>query len=93
MNNNENINELQHVKGAGIRVKLHLSDVKSESFLTDIPFIPRKGDLMDVENMIDSKNYTDKELDEIYDLSWSVWYVNFGKDTDGYFAEIVCRGV
>ena len=89
----KNGNELYPVLSTGIRVKLDLADVKSESFLTDIPFVPRKGDLIDAENMIDEKNYTSEELDKIYSLAWSVWYVNWGKDKDGYFAEIVCQGV
>jgi len=77
---------------AGLRVKLHLAGIKPDSFLTNIPFVPRAGDLIEAENMIDEKNYTDDELDKIHTLSWSVWYVNWGKDKDGYFAEIVCEG-
>ena len=78
---------------AGLRVKLHLADVNSNSFvIPDFHFVPRKYDLIDVGNLIDEKNYSDEELDKIYSLSWSVWYVNWGKDDFGFFAEIVCEG-
>jgi len=43
-------------------------------------------------NLITKDNYTEKEIEKIHRLSWSVWYVNWGKDKDGYFAEIVCEG-
>lgn len=75
-----------------IRVKLQLSTVNSDSFLSDVPFIPRAGDLIEAVNIIDKKNYTDDELNKIHSLCWSVWYINWGKDKDGYFAEIVCEG-
>ena len=78
---------------AGLRVKLHLAEVNSNSFfIQPMPVIPRKGDLLDVCNMFDEKNYTELEIQKIYDYSWSVWYVNWGKDKEGYFAEIVCEG-
>lgn len=91
--NHENGNDANRLLAAGLRVKLHLADVNSNSFI--IPgfhFIPRRGDLIDAENLIDEKNYSDEELGKIYSLCWSVWYVNWGKDEFGFFAEIVCEG-
>ena len=89
----ENGNDSNSVFYANLRVKLHLSDVNSNSFIIpDFHFVPRKGDLIDAENLIDEKNYSDEELDKIYSLSWSVWFVNWGKDDFGFFAEIVCEG-
>jgi hypothetical protein len=78
---------------AGLRVKLHLADVNSNSFvIPNFHFVPRKDVLIDAGRLIDEKNYSDEELDKIYSLSWSVWYVNWGKDEFGFFAEIVCEG-
>jgi len=90
---NGNGNNADRLLAAGLRVKLHLADVNLNSFvIPDFHFVPRKDDLIDVENLIDKKNYSEEELDKIYSLSWSVWYVNWGKDEFGFFAEIVCEG-
>lgn len=89
----ENKTSTNHLLAAGLRVKLHLADVNSNSFvIPNFHFVPRKGDFINVKNLIDKKNYSDEELDEIHSLSWSVWYVNWGKDDFGFFAEIVCAG-
>jgi len=78
---------------AGLRVKLTLTGVNGNSFfIQPMPIIPRKGELLDVVNMFDEKNYTELEIQEIYDYIWRVWYVNWDKDKEGYFAEIVCEG-
>jgi hypothetical protein len=78
---------------AALRVKLLLANVNSNSFvIPEFHFVPRKNDLIDVLSLIDEKNYSDEELDKIYSLSWSVWYVNWGKDEFGFFAQIVCEG-
>lgn len=86
-------NDANRLLAAGLRVKLRLVGVDSNSFvIPNFHFVPRNGDLIDVENLIDEKNYSDEELYKIYSLSWSVWYVNWGKDEFGFFAEIVCEG-
>ena len=91
--NHENGNDANRLLAAGLRVKLHLADVNSNSFLIpNFHFVPRKDDLINVADLIDEKNYSEEELDEIYSLAWSVWYVNWGKDEFGFFAEIVCEG-
>ena len=91
--NHENGNDANRLLAAGLRVKLHLADVNSNSFvIPNFNFVPRKNDLIDAENLIDEKNYSEEEIDKIYSLSWSVWYVNWGKDEFGFFAEIVCEG-
>ena len=93
LTNHENGNNANRLSASGLRVKLNLADVNPNSFvIPDFHFVPRKYDLIDVENLIDEKNYSDEELDKIYSLSWSVWYVNWGKDEFGFFAEIVCEG-
>jgi choline kinase len=85
--------ELRAPDIAGLRVKLRLAGVNSNSFIIpDFYFVPREGDLIDVENLIDEKNYSDEELHKIYSLLWSVWYVKWGKDEFGFFAEIGCEG-
>lgn len=77
----------------GLRVKLHFAYTTLNSFLLPgFHFLPRKGDLIDLGSLIDEKNYSDEELDEIYSLSWSVLCVNWGKDKFGVFAEITCEG-
>ena len=97
MNKQSNTTETEidanRVLAAGLRVKLHLADVNSNSFvIPNFHFVPRKDDLIDVEKLIDEKNYSTEELYKIYGLSWSVWYVNWSKDEFGFFAEIVCEG-
>lgn len=74
------------------RVKLQLEDIKSESILLDIPFIPRKGDFIDVQSIINENNYTDDELDKIGILIYHVAYVTWTKDKHGYLVEIMCDG-
>lgn len=91
--NHENGNDANCLLAAGLRVKLHLADVNPIPFeIPNFHFVPRKDDLIDVGSLIDENNYSDEELKKIYSLSWSVWYVNWGKDEFGFFAEIVCEG-
>ena len=93
LTNHENGNDANRLLAAGLRVKLHLADVNSNSFvIPNFHFVPRKGDLIDAQNLIDENNYSDEELNEIDSLSWSVWYVKWSKDEFGFFAEIVCEG-
>ena len=90
--NHENGNDANCLLAAGLRVKLHLADVNSNSFvIPNFHFVPRKGDLIDAEDLIDENNYSIEELKKIHSISWSVWYVNWGKDEFGFFAEIVCE--
>lgn len=89
----ENGNDANSLLAAGLRVKLGLADINSNSFvIPNFHFVPRKGDLIDAETLIDENNYSDEEIEKIYSISWSVWYVNWGKDEFGFFAEIVCEG-
>jgi len=77
----------------GIRILIHLVDVIEKPFFIEpITHIPTKGDLIAIENIIDEKDFTDSELNKIYEYSWSVWYVNFTKDKKGYLVELNCVG-
>jgi len=76
-----------------LRVKLRLDGVCDESFIIDgFHFLPRKDEWIDVEDLIDEKNYSEPQISEIYRLCWSVKNVSWGKDENGFFAEIICGG-
>ena len=93
-NTTETAIDTNRVLCTGFRVYLELAQegVLETKHLVDMPFIPRKGDLIGVEDMIDESNYEEQDLKIIYNLSWSVWYVYYGKDKDGYYIKIVCEG-
>ena len=85
--------ELYTVLYAGFRVKIYLVDVIEKPFFIEpMMAVPRKEDLIAIENIIDEKDFTNKELDLIYKYAWSVWYVSWTKDEKGYVAELNCVG-
>ena len=77
----------------GLCVKLHLVDVaERDIIIKGMNFVPRKGDLIKIENIIDKTDYSEKELEGIRGLQWRVWYVSWDKDDDGFYATLVCEG-
>jgi len=74
---------------------LLLAELNYESFFIEpMQVVPRQGDTIDVVPTIDEKIFSDfspKDFAKIHSIMWEVWYVRWGKDKEGYFAELVCR--
>jgi hypothetical protein len=78
-------------KTDNFRVKLRLADTNFKPFvIPNFYHVPRKGDLINVKDLIIETNYSAEELEKICSLSWVVWFVSWGKDDTGYYAKIVC---
>lgn len=61
-------------------------------FITPMPAVPRAGDLIDAEHMINPDELPPKVLEEIFRLSWIVDFVSWKIDSKGYYAELWLKG-
>ena len=63
-----------------------------ETFIEPMPDVPREGDLISAEKMINTDKCDSSVLKQIFYYSWRVDFVVWEIDAEGYYAKLFLTG-
>jgi len=69
-------------------------DIEEPVFVKDMPFIPSKGHVIDLETFPEINTMIKEERDIVIKYKWDILRIEWEKDSDGdYIIALICKPV